>query len=216
MTEETHNFQEDMKCIVKNFLKFPRYFDLISIFPCEGKNTHNFGRFIVIQRLTEQLTKSRMHFAEVLRMAQETKRVLVLPNCQNGYIGNSKYFRLPLCLYFDIEKIGNAVDWVTEEFFLKRASEFYLKGRTPSFRAVYFIGEPLCNPVGNQWEAPTVLLKILSMLMFWCFFFFPVIRGRFSRLNCQRVFGNLQGISQCLFSIIRILCAPKSAILPFL
>lgn len=151
-----------------------------------------------------------MHFAEVLKMAQETKRVLVLPNCQHGYIGNSKFFSLPLCLCFDVEKIGSAVDWVTEEFFLKRAADFHLRGNSPSIGAVYFIREPVCNPVRNLQEISTFLLDMLDVLMFLVLFY--VNRGRFSGVHCQRIFGNRQGISQCLFLITGISYALRTVL----
>lgn len=121
-----------------------------------------FGKFLVIHRLYEQLSKSRKHFAEILKIARVTKRVLVLPHCQDGHIGNGLYFWRPICIYFDVEKIGNSVDWVTEKFFLERIAEFRLKKISPSVRAVYFSSSDyLCNPVSD----------FLSQLAMFCLTF---------------------------------------------
>lgn len=75
-------------------------------------------RFVAVGLLNvEQLTKTRMHFGEVLAYAHKHNRTLILPSCGNGTVGSSAYCTLHLSAYFDIDTISKHVDWVTEEFY---------------------------------------------------------------------------------------------------
>lgn len=83
--------------------------------------------FIAVGLLYEQLSKSRMHFAEVLAQARLQNRVLILPYCENGRIGSSKYYSLPLCSYFDLSRIGQFIDWISEDFFFSNLSKIGIR-----------------------------------------------------------------------------------------
>lgn len=108
-----------------------------------------FGRFLAIGKLCEQLTKSRKHLAEVMSFAKATNRTLVLPKCDAGHIGNGQYYKKSICLYFDLKKIGEYVRWISEDNFILKVEEYELKNKkSPSVSSVYFKwpGQP-CDPV---------------------------------------------------------------------
>lgn len=76
------------------------------------------AQFLAIVRMPdEQLSKARMHFAEMVALAKVLNRVLVLPRVGLSTIG--MHLPLPYCAYFDGKLLGNYVKWVTYEYYLK-------------------------------------------------------------------------------------------------
>eukprot|EP00897_Mesotaenium_endlicherianum_P004329 jgi/Mesen1/3924/ME000209S02929 len=68
-------------------------------------------KFIAIGRVNEQLTKARLHLAEVLALARAANRTLILPGAGSSRLGLD--WAAPLCTYFDLELLGRFVPWVT-------------------------------------------------------------------------------------------------------
>lgn len=66
--------------------------------------------------MNEQLTKASRHFAELLALARELKRTVVLPDTGEGEMGLQR--AAPFCKYLNPHKLGEYVDWVTLEQFV--------------------------------------------------------------------------------------------------
>lgn len=73
-------------------------------------------KYIIAADINEQLTKASRHFAELLALARELKRTVVLPDAGEGEFGMQR--AAPFCQYFNSEKLGEHVDWVTLEQFV--------------------------------------------------------------------------------------------------
>ena len=71
----------------------------------------------IVQMPDEQLSKARMHFAEMVALAKVLNRVLVLPRVGLSTMGMN--LPLPYCAYFDGKVLGKYVKWVTYEYYLK-------------------------------------------------------------------------------------------------
>ena len=68
-------------------------------------------------RIREQLSKARLHLADVAALALATNRTLILPHCGSSRIGPSDDYSLPLWHYLDVGRLGEYVPWVTEEYY---------------------------------------------------------------------------------------------------
>eukprot|EP00897_Mesotaenium_endlicherianum_P003895 jgi/Mesen1/3533/ME000197S02551 len=86
----------------------------------EGQNAPHSEGYRPVGRLYEQLSKARLHLAEVVALARVTGRTLVLPTAGNSMLGTAYDYRRPLCVYFDVRVLGRAVHWVTEAYFLEK------------------------------------------------------------------------------------------------
>lgn len=73
-------------------------------------------KYIIAADINEQLTKASRHFAELLALARELKRTVVLPDAGEGEFGLQR--AAPFCKYGDAQKLGEYVDWVTLEQFV--------------------------------------------------------------------------------------------------
>ena len=84
----------------------------------QSEDDFHSAKFLAIVRMPdEQLSKARIHFAEMVALAKVLNRVLVLPRVGLSTIGMN--LPLPYCAYFDEKLLGNYVKWVTYEYYLK-------------------------------------------------------------------------------------------------
>lgn len=99
-----------------------------------------------------------MHLGEVLALSRDTKRTLVLPNVNYGYMGSGNKFYRPLCLYFDLKVIGEYVPWVSEDYFFSRVNSFVRANHTPSMHAIWI------RPPETDWEPVRLLFGLISSI----------------------------------------------------
>jgi hypothetical protein len=85
---------------------------------------------LIVGNLVEQLTKSTRHLAEFLVLARALNWTLVLPDVDENEIGMSQ--GEPFCLYYEVHRMGEYVDWVTHEQFLFDTRSRGNKGLTMS------------------------------------------------------------------------------------
>eukprot|EP00271_Cylindrocystis_brebissonii_P012195 TRINITY_DN3036_c0_g1_i1.p1 TRINITY_DN3036_c0_g1~~TRINITY_DN3036_c0_g1_i1.p1 ORF type:complete len:188 (+),score=21.59 TRINITY_DN3036_c0_g1_i1:96-659(+) len=80
-----------------------------------GKNARR--KFLTLDYLGEQLSKARIHLAQLYVLAQLTKRTVILPSVSDSRIGYwSPPPLLPFCAYFDMAD-RHLGEWVTEDYF---------------------------------------------------------------------------------------------------
>lgn len=73
-------------------------------------------KYLLLGQINEQLTKSTRHLAELIVLARRLNRTLVLPEVGESEIGMQR--SKPFCTYFDVNRLGDFVDWVTPEQFI--------------------------------------------------------------------------------------------------
>ncbi|KAJ7222926.1 hypothetical protein C8J57DRAFT_1391832 [Mycena rebaudengoi] len=74
-------------------------------------------RFLLPLRIAEQESKAGIHFMEILKLARELNRILVLPNVGKSRIGTC--FKSDFDMYYDLEKLAS--DLVVENDFGARS-----------------------------------------------------------------------------------------------
>ncbi|GAQ80084.1 hypothetical protein KFL_000450410 [Klebsormidium nitens] len=113
-------------------------------------------KYIIAADINEQLTKASRHFAELLALALELKRTIVLPDSGEGEFGMQR--PAPFCQYFDSEKLGEYVDWVTLEQFVyetrkRQGAEIEKEDATRAVaemrRTAFFLAFNETHPVTN-------------------------------------------------------------------
>ncbi|KAJ6620081.1 hypothetical protein B0H10DRAFT_2216362 [Mycena sp. CBHHK59/15] len=70
-----------------------------------GTNSTPPCRFLLPLRISEQESKARIHFLEILHLARQLHRILVLPNVGKSRIGTC--FKLDFETYYDLEKLAD-------------------------------------------------------------------------------------------------------------
>ncbi|KAJ7683707.1 hypothetical protein B0H17DRAFT_1333213 [Mycena rosella] len=65
-------------------------------------------RFLLPLRISEQESKARIHFMEILQLAQKLDRILVLPNVGKSRIGAC--FKSDFDMYYDLERLTGDLD----------------------------------------------------------------------------------------------------------
>ncbi|CAI5504524.1 unnamed protein product [Closterium sp. Naga37s-1] len=74
----------------------------------------NGRKFVMLAAEREQLTKARLHLGEAMTIANLTNRTFVLTHVGSSRIGMDR--DLPLCTYFNIDKITAHMEWITEDY----------------------------------------------------------------------------------------------------
>ncbi|GJP67299.1 hypothetical protein CLOP_g24132 [Closterium sp. NIES-67] len=76
-------------------------------------------KFVMLAAEREQLTKARLHLGEAMTIAGLTNRTFVLTHVGSSRIGMDR--DLPLCTYFNIDKITEHGEWITEDYLVGEA-----------------------------------------------------------------------------------------------
>ena len=113
-------------------------------------------KFVVAFVLPEQLSKGRLHFAEVVAVTLLLDRVLILPRVGGSQI--NMFSPLPFCAYFDSKKLAGTVRWVTYEFHLQTSLRL---GKKPNVHYLCFAeGDNPCTKFGKMQRTVIPLLTI--------------------------------------------------------
>ncbi|CAI5501278.1 unnamed protein product [Closterium sp. Naga37s-1] len=121
----------------------------------------NFSRrkYLVVAFTMEQMSNARTHLAEAARVAEESGRILVLPNADCSRLSVARQH--PLCSYWDLSRFSR-VEWVSSEFFLLTARAAFLN---PSVGFVCVKTEVLRRPCFNYRELKEILGQVLTFSM---------------------------------------------------
>ncbi|KAJ7757702.1 hypothetical protein DFH07DRAFT_1025127 [Mycena maculata] len=93
-------------------------------------------RFLLPLRIAEQESKARIHFMEILRLAQKLDRILVLPNVGKSRLGLC--FKSDFEMYYDLERSGLS-DAATVKLDLFRR---WADAEAPSAQLVFLSAKP--------------------------------------------------------------------------
>ena len=108
-------------------------------------------KFLILAAVREQMSKARLHLSETMALARLLNRTLILPQVAHAADSIRYDHPLPACVYFDVERIGEMVPWVTQSYFLEQVERAEQAGRRISTKTI--LRHPARESCGRENES---------------------------------------------------------------
>ena len=110
-------------------------------------------KFLVLAAIKEQLSKARLHLSETMALARLLNRTLILPQVAPAADSIRYDNPLPACAYFDADRIGEMVPWVTQRYFLEQAERSKCGSQQISIKTILRYQPPeACGMDNLSWK----------------------------------------------------------------
>ena len=110
-------------------------------------------KFLMLAVIKEQMSKARLHLSETMALARLLNRTLILPQVAPAADSIRYDHPHPACAYFDVERIGEMVPWVTQSYFLEQVERAERAGRPISTKTIMrHQPHELCGRENESWK----------------------------------------------------------------
>ena len=105
-------------------------------------------KFLMLAVVMEQMSKARLHLSETMALARLLNRTLVLPQVAHAADSIRYDHPYPACAYYDVERMGEMVPWMTRSYFLEQVERAEHAGRPISTKTI--VRHRLQDPCGRD------------------------------------------------------------------